>query len=118
MGLALNGNYEPEVTGILGEWIKQGDLAIDVGTNIGYYTLLFARQVGSSGRVIAFEPDPHSHDILLGNVAKNGYSNVELSRYALADRAGDRLLYIDSHNNLDHRMIGPSAVQKLFRLKL
>jgi FkbM family methyltransferase len=41
-----------------------GDVVVDIGAHIGYYTLLFASLVGESGKVIAFEPDPANFRVL------------------------------------------------------
>lgn len=105
MGLAQRGTYEPVVTGIIGRMVGPGDSAIDIGANIGYYTLLLARLVGAEGRVIAFEPDEMSFDILLRNVALNGYENVTLSDLAVSATNQDSFLYRDRFGNLDHRII-------------
>jgi FkbM family methyltransferase len=49
-------NYEPEITAVIKSFIKKGDTVFDVGANIGWYTTLFLRLVGTSGSVHAFEP--------------------------------------------------------------
>ena len=50
-------NYEPEIMHLLLRTLKPGDHAVDVGANVGYFTLMMAALVGNTGRVTAFEPD-------------------------------------------------------------
>lgn len=57
------GDYEPAKTEVFINSLHAGDVAINVGAHIGYYTLLAARQVGENGRVFAFEPEPRNHDL-------------------------------------------------------
>jgi len=56
--------------------IKKGDTVIDVGANIGYFTLLFAKLVGETGKVISIEPDPENFKILNKNIEQNNFKNV------------------------------------------
>jgi FkbM family methyltransferase len=56
---------------------KEGDIVIDVGAHIGLYTLIAAKKVGPSGKVIAIEPDPENFKILKKNILLNKLSNVE-----------------------------------------
>ena len=58
MGLAIlhGGQWEPHLTGYRGH-LKPGMTFIDVGANIGYFTVLASRLVGPEGRVIGFEPN-------------------------------------------------------------
>jgi FkbM family methyltransferase len=56
---------------------NEGDTVIDVGAHIGLYTLIAAKRVGSSGKVIAIEPDPDNFKILKKNILLNQLSNVE-----------------------------------------
>ena len=55
--------------------LRPGDVFVDVGSNLGAYALWAARCVGSSGRVLAIEPDPHNHQVLTVNVHLNGYES-------------------------------------------
>ena len=54
----ITGIWEELTTALLIETIKEGDIVVDIGANIGYFTLLAARLVGENGRVYAFEPEP------------------------------------------------------------
>jgi FkbM family methyltransferase len=68
--------------------LQPGQTVVDVGANVGYYSLTAASRVGSSGRVIAFEPGPPAAARLLENVALNGFPNIEIVQSAVADRTG------------------------------
>ena len=65
--------------------IKTGDIVVDLGANIGYYTLIAAKLVGDKGKVFAFEPEPRNFEILKKNVEINGYHNVILEQKAVSD---------------------------------
>ena len=78
-----SGHYEPEETEFLQSVLRPGDTFIDVGANVGYFTLLGARAVGTEGQVLGFEPDRWNHWLLKENVSINSFSNVRLFRAAL-----------------------------------
>jgi len=67
--------WEPQTTEMAKNTIKPGDVAIDVGASVGYFTLLFARLVGSTGKVVAFEPTEDQFEVLKHNVQVNGYED-------------------------------------------
>lgn len=76
--------------------IHPGDTVIDVGANVGVYTMLAADLVGRSGHVHAFEPDPQSMSYLLATVNRNGLTErVTLWNLATSDRAANARLYLD-----------------------
>ena len=93
LSLLLHGSYEPEESTLFEQTVLPGMVVVDAGANIGVYTLLAARAAGPAGRVIAFEPDPHTFEILSENVSRNGLSNVVLVNGALAGEPGTMLLY-------------------------
>jgi len=66
---------EPEF-GQLEQWIRPGDTVIDVGANVGHYTVRLARIVGPGGRVIAFEPVPHTFAMLVENIESASLGHV------------------------------------------
>jgi FkbM family methyltransferase len=67
---------------------KDGDLVFDIGAHCGVSTYHFSTLVGPSGRVIAFEPDPLHHSLLLRNVERHQLSNVTVVDAAIASTAG------------------------------
>jgi hypothetical protein len=83
--LLCNGYFEPFETALIESEIRPGDVVLDIGAKIGYYTLIFARLVGEHGRVYAFEPDPAQFQLLKKNVRANGYQNVVVVNKAVSD---------------------------------
>jgi FkbM family methyltransferase len=94
---------EPAETHYFQSTLRPGDVAIDVGANIGYYTLLFAKCVGAAGHVHSFEPDPTNFGLLSRNVAHNGYGNVTLHHRAVWSERSELRLYLSDENRGDHR---------------
>jgi FkbM family methyltransferase len=79
--------------GIMARLIKPGMTVVDVGANVGLYTLFMAGLVGPGGRVFAFEPDPDLAALLRDNCAANGASNVEAHPAALGSTAARLTLH-------------------------
>ena len=88
------GLYEPEAMQSIRRLVNAGDCCIDVGANLGYYTISLANWVGPSGLVVAFEPFPGNFAILEKNVHLNRLQNVILEPSALSDCKGSlQLIY-------------------------
>jgi FkbM family methyltransferase len=68
----------------LAEWITDGDWVVDVGANVGHYTVRLSQLVGARGRVIAFEPVLDTFELLASNVAAAGARNVSLFNTAVS----------------------------------
>jgi len=66
----------------------------DIGANVGYVSLSLAKQVGPSGRVIAFEPVPRNIEAFRRNIDINGLTNVRLLDAAASDAAGEAVIRI------------------------
>ena len=101
------GVWEPVETALFRSEIHPGDVVVDVGANVGYFTLIAAQLVGDSGRVWAFEPDPDAFSILERNVELNGYKNVTLVNKALGSEPGTLRLFRHPTNLGDHRIYDP-----------
>jgi len=79
--------FEPRVREKVREHARSGTTVLDIGANIGYYTVQAATLVGPHGRVVAVEPQPAMRHELAANLALNQLSNVLIVPYALSDRA-------------------------------
>jgi FkbM family methyltransferase len=109
--LARGQTYEPFETQWIQYLLRPGDVVLDIGAHIGYYTILFSELVGVHGKVIAFEPDPQNFDLLRENVARNVCRNVTLHNVALSDKNGTVTLYLSSDNAGDHRIWRPAEIR-------
>jgi FkbM family methyltransferase len=101
--LSIFRSYEPFETSLLSEEIQPGMRIVDVGANIGYYTLLFSKLTGDQGRVYSFEPEPQNFSLLQQNLARNERTNVVALNRAASDRAGASFLYLSTENYGDHQ---------------
>jgi FkbM family methyltransferase len=88
------GDYEPRTTRIMRALIKAGDTVVDVGANIGYFTIVGARATGPAGHVEAFEPVPEIRRALGANLQLNAITNVTVHDQALSDRTGTTHFYL------------------------
>jgi len=77
-------------------FIDKGDIIIDIGANLGYYSFLFARWTGSSGKVFAVEPIAVYNEIF--NEKAKKYKNITLYPYALGTEEKTVELVSSSHN--------------------
>ena len=82
------GTYEPEVQTEIRRYLKPGGIAIDVGANVGWHTLLMAARAGSTGRVYAFEPNDSTRRRLVSAVEANDLAHVTVDGRAVADLVG------------------------------
>ena len=69
-------------------YLRRGDVVVDVGVNIGLYTMICAVSVGDSGKVYAIEPNPRVAGYLRGNITLNRSRNVQVHNVALGEREG------------------------------
>jgi FkbM family methyltransferase len=86
----VRGDHEFWIARLLTEWLRPGDMFIDVGAHIGYFSLCAARLVGAEGKVIACEPDPENYSRLRSNIERSPYSQiVQTHKAAVGSRAGN-----------------------------
>lgn len=87
------GYYEPISTRVTCELLEPGDTFLDIGANIGFYSLVLStlkRRIA----VVAFEPNPRNFALLQSNARLNGYANITCEPLALSDRPGTARLYL------------------------
>jgi FkbM family methyltransferase len=87
------GFWEPNNSALIGSILEPGDVFVDVGANIGYYTLLGSSLVGPQGRVVSIEPLPAIFAQLQDNTSVNGAANTRLVNLAVSDATAELLLY-------------------------
>ncbi len=96
--LYLQKIYEPYLASYLTRTLSPGDTFIDIGANVGYFTLLAARQVGEGGRVIAFEPEQNNYAALVLNVRLNKLQNITCVQKAVGAKEGFMSLHVNPLN--------------------
>lgn len=92
-GIISSKNYEKEIESKINEIVKPGMNVIDIGANMGYFTLILSHLVGSKGKVFAFEPNPTMNEILKKNCEINNLKNVKIFQEALAESKGNLKLF-------------------------
>ena len=88
------GQYEPAETRLIAGSLRPGMTFVDVGANVGYFSLLAASRVGPTGRVLAIEPSPVAFSRLLRTVQANEISQVTVSCVAVGAESGEMELYV------------------------
>jgi FkbM family methyltransferase len=90
--VGTNQAFETKTLSRFAELVKPNDTVLDIGANIGMFSLLGSRLVGDNGRVIAFEPSRKTFDVLNENLKLNNCKNVETVQLALGDTEGSIFL--------------------------
>jgi FkbM family methyltransferase len=103
--LLFKGVHEPMTTQVFKRLIEQGNCVVDVGANIGYFTLLAARLVGQQGRVFSFEPSIDNMTELVHNLVLNSFQNVNTSLTALSDYNGRSKFFLSTRESARHSLI-------------
>ncbi len=86
--IAEHGMYEAHVTALLLRLLRPGMTFVDVGANIGYFSVLASKLVGPEGLVIAVEPGPNNVSLLRANLWRNGCGNAVVLPIAAYDHRG------------------------------
>ena len=81
-------HFEAAEREFLNNFLRPGDTFVDVGANIGLFTLIAVNRVGAEGQVIAFEPTPETFARLVQNVQSSGCRNISCEQLALSDKSG------------------------------
>jgi len=91
--------HEPLTTKLIKHIVKEGMNCIDLGSNLGYYTLLESKLVGDSGKVFAFEPSPINYEHFKKNLEINQITNVNHFNIALGDTNGKKKFLVSKMSN-------------------
>lgn len=91
------------------EWLRPGDVFVDGGANIGFYSVLAAGLVGNEGRVCSVEMIPNTAAQMKKNIALNGLRNVRVVEHAISDQAGQTVQARLTHDLLGQATICPET---------
>jgi FkbM family methyltransferase len=106
------GSWEGHLVNLYYNLIKENNIVIDIGANIGYHSVHFGNIVGSSGRVFSFEPQKLIYDILSTNILKNGLSNI-ITQYNIGLSSKKQTMYLSNIKDMtyDNGMVNFGGVQ-------
>lgn len=99
--------YEPELAWVMFRALQPGDIAIDVGANIGFFTGIMSRLVGLTGRVIACEPGGNNQDSLKNTLMLNNLDNVTIEQRPIWCRDEEVTFYINSDSRASNALFDP-----------
>ena len=101
------GFLEKHETKLMKSFIEPGMNVIDIGANIGHYSLHFSRWVGRKGKVFAFEPENENYSMLCLAKKKNGYENLTVENAAVGATTEATSIYVNPIHGGDHRIVNP-----------
>jgi FkbM family methyltransferase len=113
--IMFSGQWESANTREVKRIVRRGQVAIDVGANFGYYSLLLCHLVGEQGRVISFEPNPNVYPLLVRSLKLNGYLKREIAQpfsCALSDGNGKATLSFRLDNYGGGTLYAPNRAQR------
>lgn len=102
--LLENRAYEAETASFITAALRPGDTFVDVGTHIGYFSMIAAALVGEQGRVISFEPDERNFEHLLSHVELNSLRNVEAVNHAVGESDHTARFFFNADNDGGHAL--------------
>ncbi|MEN3931488.1 FkbM family methyltransferase [Microvirga sp. W0021] len=108
-------NFDSVELGILAERITEGFRFIDVGANIGAYSLFVAARSDGAARILAIEPQPEIFDRLVYNIAQNPFGTIKAFSCAVADKPGELTLFLDPFNRGESslKIVGSSQTETI-----
>ena len=118
-----SGVYEPVSVGMVSEHLSAGATFIDVGADLGYYSLKAAPMVGATGHVIAIEPNPEALGRLRVNLAASNANVVAVAPVACSDAEGTLDLYVAPYANTGETSLSKSnasqdgAITRAFKVR-
>ena len=108
---------EPEVVNMMYRLIKPGDVVIDAGANIGFFTILMSKLVGENGSVIAIEPDGRNYALLTQHSSMNECRNVEYHMDAIGEN-GRPVFFTQMQENGQSGIYFPEGLPNHYSMRL
>lgn len=114
-----------EQSSFMTDYIKEGMTVLDIGANIGYYSIIYSKLVGEKGRIYSFEPTKSTYDKLLKNIQINKCKNIIPLNYALSNvnekrkfyhaEAHDRNAFAPEIENAEHEEVECKVLDEFIR---
>lgn len=106
----IRGRFELSETAFVHKYLKPGDTALDIGANIGFYSLLMSKIVGTTGRVIGFEALDFLYHAAQNSIHENKFENCELHNVALSATEGiATMVYAPGSSNFGGAFLSPDG---------
>ncbi|MCX6719014.1 MAG: FkbM family methyltransferase [Candidatus Taylorbacteria bacterium] len=99
------GAFEKTEIDLFRRCLKPGMTVVDIGANIGYYTVIAAKNIGSNGKLFAYEPENRNYSFLEKNIGINKLTNVIPFKIGISDKKGTNKLYLDDDNKGRHSFV-------------
>jgi FkbM family methyltransferase len=93
--------------------LTKGDIFVDIGANIGLFSLIASKIVGIEGKVLCFEPAPLTYSRLDENLKLNKLQNVDSRNIGLSDKKGELMFYVSNNGYDAWNSFAPSQDNKL-----
>lgn len=117
--LLLDGYWEMWTTEAMLRFVRPGMTAIDIGANLGYFTLVMADLVGPAGRVVAFEPNPSMAERARRSTHVNGFAPLtQIHEVALSDEPGDTVMFVPPTEPKNAHFSQPSGREGEIRVRV
>ena len=107
--LAAEGSFERKMVETAMSHVHSGDVFLDVGAHMGFYTLVASRAVGERGSVHCFEPGDKQHRLLSENVRINGLSNVRVNKKGVSNKKGTATFVEGPSRNLGESYVSEGS---------
>jgi len=107
LSLSVYGSRGKITSELFAKEIKKGDVVIDIGAHIGFYTLFFAKLVGPTGKVFAFEPYKANFTLLKKNIEINGYQNIIAENKAISNLTCKSKFYLGNESYMCGALFKP-----------
>ena len=108
----VESRFEPAEWKFVKKFLEKGMTVLDIGAHHGFYTILAAKRVGSSGRVIAFEPSPRERRRLLSNLKLNHCCRAKVEPFAISKEDGEALFFVVDGRQTMFNSLRPPAISE------
>jgi len=96
--------FAQHIAKLMERYVKEGDTAVDIGGNVGFFTLVLAKYVGVAGQVYVFEPEQDNIQKLNNNIKKNNKKHIHVYAGAVSDHVGETVLHRNPLNEGGHTL--------------